>query len=231
MRALLWKDYRANQPVLFVGAVLLVAPYLVVVGWHWSTADLLPTRAADWAQSLFTAAHASLIASQLTIVLLAGNVIAGERRDRSAEFLAYLPPSRPAILASKSILCAATVIVIWGVSLVIVGLVVPGLDADVVSGSNREKLLDFVAMVAALGAALFGGAWLGSSMLESPTYSTAIGFFSVVLVLFLLNTCHHMTGWPDYDEAFVHWLRLLYAGVGAAGFVVGWTSYVRRVEP
>jgi ABC-type transport system involved in multi-copper enzyme maturation permease subunit len=231
MRALLWKDYRANFQVLVIGAVLLLTPYAVVVGWIWYNVGLTQAGAPVWAESLFTAGHASLAASQLTILILAGTIIAGERRDRSAEFLAYLPPSRPVILTSKSLLCGATVIAIWGLSLAMLGLVVPRLNPNVVSGANHERLLEFLAIMAASGVALFGTAWLASSMLESPTYSTAIGLITILLVPFLLNACHTLTGWPADSEGFVRWLRLLYVGVGAAGFVAGWAYYVRRVEP
>jgi ABC-type transport system involved in multi-copper enzyme maturation permease subunit len=231
MRALLWKDYRANRPVLFVGLVLLLAPYAILVGWIWYNVGLTGASAAEWGEALSMAAYASLGVSQLTILLLAGTIIAGERRDRSAEFLAYLPPSRPTILASKSLLSAATAVTIWGLTLVMIGFVVPRLNAEAVSGGNRERLLDYLAVLGSSGVALFGTAWLGSSMLESPTYSTAIGLLTVILVPFLLNICHSLTAWPADGESFVYWLRLLYVGIGAASFVAGWTYYVRRVEP
>ena len=231
MKALLWKDYRTNQPLLVIGVVLLLTPYAVLIGWIWYSVGLTAATPTQWAESLLMAAQASLACSQLTLLLLAGTIIAGERRDRSAEFLAYLPPSRPAILTSKALLSAATVAVIWGLTLAIVGLVGPALDAEAVSGTHRTALLEFLAIMATSGVALFGTAWLGSSMLESPTYSTAIGLLAVMLLPFLLNACRMVSGWPDNSASFVHALRLLYVGCGIAGFLVGWTYYVRRVEP
>lgn len=231
MKALLWKDYRTNRPLLVIGVVLLLTPYAVLIGWIWYSIGLTAATPTQWAESLLTAAQASLAFSQLTLLLLAGTIIAGERRDRSAEFLAYLPPSRPAILTSKALLSAATVVVIWGLTLVITGLVVPGLDAEVLSGTRRDRLLEFLTIMAASGMALFGTAWLGSSMLESPTYSTAIGLLAVMLLALGLNVCHTLTGWPVRGESFVQALHLLYIGCGIAGFLAGWTYYVRRVEP
>ena len=231
MKALLWKDYRTNRPLLVIGVVLLLTPYAVLIGWLWYSVGLTAASREEWAQVLLMAAQASLACSQLTLLLLAGTIIAGERRDRSAEFLAYLPPSRPAILTSKALLSALTMAMIWGLTLAIVGLVVPALDAAAVGGTHRTELLEFLAIMATSGAALFGAAWLGSSMLESPTYSTAIGLLAVMLLPFLLNACRMVSGWPDDGASFVAALRLLYVGCGIAGFTAGWTYYVRRVEP
>jgi ABC-type transport system involved in multi-copper enzyme maturation permease subunit len=231
MKALLWKDYRTNRPLLVIGVVLLLTPYAVLIGFIWYSVGLTAATPTQWAESLLTAAQASLAFSQLTLLLLAGTIIAGERRDRSAEFLAYLPPSRPVVLTSKALLSAATVTVIWGLTLVIVGLVVPALDAELLAGTRREGLLEFLTIMATSGAALFGTAWLGSSMLESPTYSTAIGLLAVMLLPFLLNLCRLASGWPDDSAVFVQALHLLYIGCGIAAFIAGWTYYVRRVEP
>ena len=56
------------------------------------------------------------------LALLGGNSIAGERVDRSAEFLAYLPVSRGRILASKLLVALAAVPLIWLPNLVILAI-------------------------------------------------------------------------------------------------------------
>ena len=94
-----------------------------------------------------------------------------------------------------------------GLTLLIVGLVVPSLHAETVGGTRRESLLEFLGIMGSSGVALFGTAWLASSMLESPTYSTALGLCAVMLVPFLLNICHSLSGWPPDSESADDWRR------------------------
>jgi ABC-type transport system involved in multi-copper enzyme maturation permease subunit len=53
------------------------------------------------------------------MALLAGNIIACERTDRSAEFLAYQGASRKMVIGSKLILCTITFILICAISFVL----------------------------------------------------------------------------------------------------------------
>ena len=96
MTALLWKDYRLNRLVLFIGVLLLVGPILIAVGSNyysrWRTGSI-----CAWPDLLVHTEITSLAFSLLTIGLLGGNAVAGERMDRSTEFLAYLPPTRRAL--------------------------------------------------------------------------------------------------------------------------------------
>ena len=125
MTALLWKDYRLNRGVLLLGIALLLGPYAAVsaiaLHGHWPS---LPP-AGEWSALLLMASFLSLGLSQLTLVMLAGNSIASERADRSAEFLAYLPPSRTQILASKLLLAMLAAGVTWTVNLTVSEWAVP----------------------------------------------------------------------------------------------------------
>jgi ABC-type transport system involved in multi-copper enzyme maturation permease subunit len=192
----------------------------------WYNQGLFGVAGNVWATYLNTASQVSVMMSQMTLVLLAGHVIACERRDRSAEFLAYLPPTRSAILRSKALLSVAAFVVVWGVFLCVAGLVVPTLDGDVELASSQAH-----SVTLALGVAMFGMAWFGSSMLESPTYATAIGVVAALVVPILLNCSMFFTGYPADGPSYLNWLRTSYFAVGVAGFVIGWLSYVRRVEP
>src|SRR3954451_22247010 len=172
MRALLWKDYRLNRGVLVLGIALLLGPYAAVFAialyTHWPA---LPP-AAECSTLLGTASVTSLVLSELTLVTLAGNSIASERADRSAEFLAYLPPSRLQILASKFLLALLAAAVIWAVNLFVGEMIVPAL------GTPRANPADQFAprpMLAASAVMLFGAGWLGSALLDSPATATSIG--------------------------------------------------------
>ena len=96
MRWLLWKDYRHNQLILGTAVVLLVVPYLLVLARAavWILFNGTPRTAPDvwdvWGQSFAIAGIWSLVALQVTLALFGGHAIAGERTDRSAEFLGAL---------------------------------------------------------------------------------------------------------------------------------------------
>lgn len=230
MKALLWKDYRVNRQILIVGFCLLVAPFLAAVGWLWYDVGLTAAPADRWGHGLSIAAQAALMLSQLTVLLLAGHIIAGERRDRSAEFLAYLPPPRSVILTSKAILATALLLVVWGVFLLVTEVIVPAIDADA-SHTQLESFAGTRAFVAVITIAMFGMAWFGSCLFESPTYSAALGIFAAVLVPFALNLFRLATGVPAHGESFIFVLKVTLATIGVLGFIAGWCYYVRRVEP
>lgn len=229
MKSLLWKDYRVNRQLLIVGFCLLVAPYLAAIGWIWYDQGLTGAAPLLWANALAFAAQASLIFSVLTILLLSGHVIAGERRDRSAEFLCYLPPSRAKILTSKAILCAVVFAVIWGVHLVIADIVVPALSDQ--AGGQQMRTAEGRLLMLSLGIVIFGTGWMGSAMLESPTYSASIGIASAMVIVFAMNLCRTFTGQPETGTDFIRWTTIAYFTIGTIGFGLGWWYFVRRVEP
>ena len=98
MKWLLWKDYRHNRLVVLVGLFLLVLPYVVAFGaacWQMLVCGKV-ISATDWSDGLYYSSVYSLFVSQLTVALIGGNVIAGERADRATEFfvLAAIHPSK-----------------------------------------------------------------------------------------------------------------------------------------
>ena len=57
--------------------------------------------------------------------MLGGNAIACERSDRSAHFLAYLPPTKTQILASKFLVAAGALAVLWGANCLVIYAIPP----------------------------------------------------------------------------------------------------------
>lgn len=226
MRALLWKDCRINLLVLVLGGGLLLGPYVAGALYQWYADWPSFPDAATWARILFAGSYFSLSLSQLTLALLGGNTIACERADRSAEFLAYLPPSRAKILASKALLALVLAAVVWGTNLLAAEVLAPALsDAslDVLGLPNRWPL-------AAVGIVVFGAGWLGSSFLTSPTFATTIGLFAPLLVISVLTLCSLAFNWPAHGEV-ATWYWPACAVFGVLCFAGGTSYYVRRVEP
>jgi ABC-type transport system involved in multi-copper enzyme maturation permease subunit len=190
VRALLWKDFRVNLFVLLFGLVMLCAPFLAGfvsnayrqargenVLWWYSDAWVI--------QSI-----ASLGLSLLTFAMLGGNAVAAERVDRSAEFLAHLPPSRRRVILSKIILALAASAVIWAINLGLIYGLAAHLDGwpTMKESLSTGSLQDTFPGLASVAIIVFGVAWLGSVCLTSPAIATGLGIFAPVAVAGVLAT-------------------------------------------
>jgi hypothetical protein len=228
MTALLWKDYRLNRGVLLLGMALLLGPYATVLAGalhdHWPS---WPPR-GEWPALLQMASFFSLVLSQLTLGLLAGNSIASERADRSAEFLAYLPPSRLEILASKLLLALLTAGVIWAVNLSMTEWVIPALGTPLDSSWDR---LSPRSLLAASTVMIFGVGWLGSALLGSPASATSLGLGVPLVAGSLLAQAAAALFGSGAREDLPFWATLVCLTVGSLCFLSGSVSFLRRVEP
>ncbi|HUU85679.1 MAG TPA: hypothetical protein VM243_19445 [Phycisphaerae bacterium] len=228
MKALLWKDCRVNGLVLIVGAVLVVGPFLIAVPVNFYSERVFGALPRPWPQQLTTIGLASLSFSLLTMVMLGGNAIAGERADRSAEFLAYLPPSRRAIITSKAVLAIGAGLAVWLVNLGVIYVLAPRTARipEELAMHLGDVQGDTLVFLAALSVYLFGSAWLGSCLVASPAIATGLGFvppfITGCLLLYFLGPEH-----PDIDA----WYYTLAVTLGVLFFVAGVAYYVRRVEP
>ena len=226
MKWLVWKEYRANRLVLIVGAALALAPYLILLGLLWGP---LRRGAAELSWLLACAAVYSAGISQLTLALLGGNVIAGERADRSAEFLAYLPISRARALAAKLTLVASTAALIWIPNLLIAWLASACIPEKMRSLYTVELIGRAIPHAAITGAVFFSVAWLLSSILESPTFSVCGGLITPVLIM----SAVYMVCWPFGipEDVLGSWWLGISLVLAPACFVAGTAYYLRRVEP
>jgi ABC-type transport system involved in multi-copper enzyme maturation permease subunit len=226
MRSLLWKDLRLNRMILVMGLTLFIAPFAIVAAaaWkeHWPT---LPP-VSRWSYGLLPATLVSLGLSLLTLATLAGNSIACERADRSAEFLAYLPPSRRAILTSKVLVVVLPIAVVWVVDLFLAWLMTPATGpAPGGVGSVRDTVLGLApAAVMLLGAGL-----LGSATLDSPAIATSLGIGATLAVIFAMAMIGGMSGWSS--DQLRHNAAVVFLTMGMGCFLAGCVCYFRRVGP
>ena len=226
MNWILWREYRQHRAILITGAVLLVFPYLVVLLGYAS--NQLQGHASNW-QTIQMAAEMSLMYSQLTLLLFAGSAIAGERADRSAEFLAYLPLAKSWRLAGKLLVAATLLLIIWGVTLGVAWTL-----KGPATSALHETQAGFFVMVAAVGLALFGVAWLASSLLSSSVYAVLAGLLAPLLLMVLFRGVDTML----FAQQRHHGALLVNVGfpvtcalVGASCFVAGTLYFLNRVEP
>lgn len=227
MRALLWKDYRVNLSVLGLGLALLLGPPvagLILNLWgHWEYGA--PAR--PWAEMLVISAPFALALNLFTVAALGGNAVASERADRSAEFLAYLPPSRWMIISSKAIVAVGAAVFIWGFGLTLIYVVAPQL------GLLDDQLIEFRdSMLPPLASScilLLGAAWLGSMFLPTHTLATFFGIVMPMALLGVLRGVQYGLDPSPFDLGW--WYRTLCWPLGIGAFVAGVLCYVRRVEP
>lgn len=211
MAWLLWKDFRLSRSLFAMTLLLVFGPpaLAALVAWYWHAA---------WAPYLTRAAWFSLVASQIPVVILGGVAIAGERGERSAEFLACQPVSRGRILASKLSVIAGFVALGWIPSLSLLAAVSPASLELRFLGSGASLLMLF-----------FGMAWLFSCWLENPTFAIAAGLCAAIVLLFVvMSIVTHLSSVEWFVVYALPWIWLTF---GLGGFLLGTRHYLRRVEP
>ena len=233
MNWLLWKEYRVNRVIVIVGAGILVVPHMValLVAW-WRVAHGIGGPAEEQLPvCLYLSSVYSMIFSQLTLCLLGGHAIAGERADRSAEFLASLPISRTRTVAGKLGLALLAAVLIWVPNLLISQLVTLGASggASLEIATIRETQ-HLTAGAAAVGFLFFSVAWLFSSMWESSTFAICMGLITPYALLLIVGAAAWMFEY-NIEILVQHWYWGLCLALAPVCLVSGTWYYLRRVEP
>ncbi len=234
MKTLLWRDYRLNGQVLSVGAILLLLPYLfVLIVFLWPKTNALEPDTI--AEGVAVAAIWSIALSQLTVALLGGNAIAGERADRSAEFMAYLPVSKASRLAGKLSLTVIVTVLVWGINL----LILWGLNKLSLFSFNVPDNLTPAGYIILTGFLMFGVAWFVSSMQSSPSLAVLLGIATplvTVLGLYMVYALGHDLAPETFDNKGIDrfWeigFTSISLVLGTLGFAIGTWYFLKRVEP
>ena len=218
MITLIRKDLRQMRLPFLMSAALFVAPAVIAaIAWMF-----YPDNGAHGTWREFVASFALMGAYLCTIgaALPSAVAFAGERRDRTAEFVATLPVSRLRIVMSKAIVSLAAAAWPWMLALGLAALVVDW---------KEQGVAEPVPWALCASVALFGLAWLCSSLMESEVFSAAISIVCVTILAF--------GAWVLTDRAKLtqHETRLLYftllPAVGIGGFLAGTIIALRRVSP
>jgi len=220
MKALFWKDYRMNRALLIVALVILVTPYGIGIGIRYKDAQ----STGMWGGTVAAAALAAMATSLLMVSLLAANVFAQERADRSAEFLAILPPSRLKILLSKLVLTGGTSCFLWSVNLVMGLIVAPSL------GDFEPSLHGQVEFLLPTSVLVFAAGWAASTVLSSPVGAWGIASAAPMAVGGAVLSSWYFFGTPTEEQATPVYIFVCYL-LGAVTFAVSSVAYVRRVTP
>jgi len=214
MKTLLWKDFRQNRGILIALGIFVLIPYvfatLIGVSALWTRDKPL----WHWAELWWGASVWSLGVSTVACAFVAGNAIAGERADRSAEFAAYVPiESQPAIV-SKAILAFGAWLVVWLANIPVLCIAATGIDWPHGMG-ERYAAIPISALSALL---IFGVSWLFSSYLRNPAIAAACGLATALVLLWVGLSI-------SIDSYFASCLI-----AGPVCFVLGTSRALQRVE-
>jgi ABC-type transport system involved in multi-copper enzyme maturation permease subunit len=236
MKWLLWKDYRHNRLIVFTALTLLLAPYLIALVTM-CVASCIQSITHDvellhwlprWYEAIAVAAIYSLSISQLSMALIGGNAISGERVDRSSQFLYSLPITRRRLLISKLLLALIVAAVVWLASLAVFLLLLAVAPASKLPENAYTQALTSAAYIATTGLTFFCVAWCLSSFVAHPAFDVCgaviipLAVFSGFAIVSDVLTHSRMVGECYLIASFV---------LSAVCFAVGAWHYLRRIEP
>jgi ABC-type transport system involved in multi-copper enzyme maturation permease subunit len=183
-----------------------------------------------WWQTLAAVTVYSFALSQVALAVIGGNVIAGERADRSAEFQIYLPLPRTKILAAKLLLVLAIAAVVWAINPFVAWIALSLNTNEVVRISfDLPPILFFSAIT---GLVFFCVAWFFSTVLRSPTFSVVAGLSAPAIIFSLILFVNYLLrGELSIDSRGMDIYAALSVAVAIASFAVGTWLFLRRIEP
>lgn len=219
LKALLWKDFRQHGKFLVACGAMLLLPYVVaVVGLIVN--QVRGVLQDNWIEYFRAASIADAFLAFMMVAFIAGNAIAGDRADRSAEFEAYLPIDRKIALLSK-VMTALGI----GVCLVTATVVIHWMWSSPIDGGSSVNSYVIVPLLSIV-ISLFGVAWFFSSFLRSPGTAAVVGLASPIC----LGTACGFLGSSEAMQKTELFTALSFA-VGLSCFAAGVVHYLRRVEP
>ncbi len=233
MNWLFWKEYRQNRVVVFALVVMMIVPHLFglyAMGYQWAHRGW-ETLLQDWRGILAMTSVYSFVISQVALAVIGGNVIAGERADRSAEFQIYLPLTRKRILAGKLLLVSAIAAAIWLIN----PLIILGVWASANFEQFPKEISESLTNPAITGLVFFCMAWFFSTFLRSPTFSVISGLATPVIIWSLISfgwyLVHGETWYGGKESILQTWYVCLSLAVVFPSFGIGTWLFLRRVEP
>ncbi len=228
MKMLLWKDWRLCRVPLIAAAILFVSPYIFM------SYPLYRSSHGQLVKEFHDFGYVAWGLMLISIAALAGNIFAGERQERSADFLASFPIHRSRIIISKLLITLACVALIWivGAAAVFIpafffsqspftiGGLLPYFDIE-----ERETVRAF----AAASVGLFGFSWLCSTLSSSSAISAAIGFG--LTVAFAVASAVIIEELEPLPVATWHIVSAIVLISGILAFIAGTLHYLFRRRP
>jgi hypothetical protein len=235
MNWLLWKDYRVNRTAFGSALFFLVVPHFVALcAVCWQAWFRLRHDPGEWTAYFAAATAYGFMFAQLSIGLVGGNAFAGERADRSAEFLVSLPVSRGKNIVSKLLVSATLIVAIWLISLLVLANLLASSDVfEKLRPRDYTEIGRVIRCVAILSATFFCVAWCLSSFSRSTTFAVLGGLFTPWLIMVAIAAASYLFD-ADLDKFGDRQLPVftwICATLAPICFATGTWYYLRRVEP
>jgi len=235
MRALLAKDWRLCRTMM-IGLIALGAACYLIIG----SLALYSSAIIDFDSVLGSVCIAALIAcvvSSSVASAFGGAAIAGERIDRTADFLAVLPVTRLQIALSKLTvstimlgLCTAFHLSVAALSF-LVAIHLDFLRQNSPDETHRAVIEISMETACWLGctASFFGVAWLLSSFMRSATISAgaSLGLTIFVFISLAIPRSDFLARQVEMAPK----LGLVPLLLGLVSLIAGTLYYLRRVAP
>ncbi len=187
---LLWKDLRLNASVILLAVFLVDTPYVTTAfgleAFTGSPEDMTPLT-----ERLSIAFPFSLLFLAIASAFIGGSPITAEKADGTDRFLAYLPPTRLAVVTSKVLIALGILLLAWlGPTIVYFTVVRPAsMDGMMKAGT---KFAIYYALSASL--ILFGLAWLASLYIRTSTLcglAAFVGWIAIMAVVRRFYFAYH----------------------------------------
>lgn len=226
---LIKKDIRHQSRFILAAAIFLILPHIIAL-IALITNQMGEFPQDNWIDYFQAASIVDVILCVVLIPFFSGNAIAGERADRSAEFLAYLPIERKTTILSKAVVAMGISIVFFGVcSLVFYAffqlLVVyhPGAHIRAPQGA-------WISIILGSCVFMFGIAWLVSTFAQSATFAAAAGVIIPLAVGIMLMLIYPTETNEHRNMTWLAYVIISFV-IGPLCFIAGVIYYSKRVEP
>ena len=222
MCALLAKDWRLFRLPTFALVTIVVGCYS-------------PAAASERFLGYHSLAFgATVLAATLSGVLASafgGLAIAGERADRTMDFLGVLPITRGQIIFSKwtisFLVLGLCALLQYFIATVLMRVVVSPLDG---TGWSSGPLPQVIPEWVAFSASFFGIAWLLGTFLRTPAISACASIAATLAWFAIIETRQHANHMEHHPRASLI-LTSVSLAIGLTSLIGGTLYYLRRVEP
>lgn len=236
--ALIKKDARLLQSYLVVAVLATFGCYLTtaigiygLTNYEEESMQSLPVRSF---LLLRGGNNFGFAATALCSVLIAGSILTLERADRSAEFLASLPPSRVQHLISKMVVLfgmTAFMILVHVTAAIVSDMLLPYVRATnypFAQGTQMSSVFRSISIVVSM----IGGALAVSAWQHSNGVPILCGLVTPLAVLALLQLANYCLDIPHTNsEAFLNRFSLFASLTGGSLILCGGYWYLERTEP
>ncbi len=232
--AILYKDYRLLRVYLRMSALTSILIYPVIFGFvYWFTESYLESEQQKFAfqlcLTLIWTSMNGLVLTCLFASIVAASSIALERSDRSAEFLACLPPTRWQNLMSKLLL----VVTIVGGMLALHNTTTFGawiMTAYARTGDFKVQPMANL-MITCVIVCMTGFSFAGSSLMKSNGGPAVLGLLSPLLSFSIVVAIAKLLDIPSEGDTFAILYSISCATLGVTMLLCGSLWYLNRSEP